>query len=93
MGQTTIPLSINVSSDFEINLPNLGFTITIRDEYYDGSEDLNETNSVPDEFGLSYPDFGFNVTAVKDITQCLVGNIVFNDFEFINFNIGFVNVL
>ena len=83
LGQTTIPLSINSSSDFEINLPKLGFTISIREEYYDNVEDVNETNSDSEEFGLSYPDFGFNVTAVKDITQCMVEGVVFDDFEFI----------
>ena len=83
LGQTTIPLSINSSSDFEINLPKLGFTISIREEYYDNIEDVNETNTDSEEFGLSYPDFGFNVTAVKDITQCMVEGVVFDDFEFI----------
>ena len=81
-GKTKIPLAYNAqnSPGFEMQLPSLGFTVTLRNT----TSDLNRVviKEGP-EFGITFPNFGFNITLDKDMTQCKVGTELYDDFAMV----------
>ena len=73
-------LNISKPSDFELNLPNLGFKVTVNKEKPDVA---NKSAFNSTEFSIAFPGFGFNITLDKNTTHCKVGNDLYEDFELI----------
>ena len=69
-------ISEDGTADIIMQLPGLGFNISLKPDETDTKEPAGNTS-----FGMSLPMFGFNVTLNKEATQCLDGTKVYNDFE------------